>query len=286
MKMARFFLLAAATLTLSTPAIACSVVPDYRVPTNLELVEEAELVLLGRVVGEAKEDGGDPWDSALLVEPIEAIKGETPEGAGAAGTVAIGGVGLVPEERSDFAVLSNPYELAQAHPLSYIGGCIRYMFPAGTTALFFLERDDSGTGWRSAGGPFSRWAEDVLTDDAPWLRLVRLYTRAAALPAAASAPRCSKPNAPASPRSPPTRSPTSWPPTSPASSKARTKPGTRRWTARWRSIGKPPSWPKPWAKRPRRRQTKSTPDRPTRWRMSLSASSRAARPRRNRPDCM
>ena len=182
--MSRFTLLAAAILTITTPAIACSVTPDYRVPTNLELAKGAELVLLGRVVGEETEDGSGPWDSALLVEPIEAIKGEAPESAGAAGTLAIGGVGLVPEERPDFGVLSNPYELAQAHPLSYIGGCIRYMFPAGTTALFFLERDDSGTGWRSAGGPFTRWAEDVLTDDAPWLRLVRLYARAAAQPAA------------------------------------------------------------------------------------------------------
>ena len=88
---------AAATLTLASPAMACSVTPDYRVPTNLELAEGAELVLLGRVVGEAKADGGGPWDSALLIEPIEAIKGETPEGAGSAGTLAIGGVGLVPD---------------------------------------------------------------------------------------------------------------------------------------------------------------------------------------------
>lgn len=168
-------LAATTSLTLATPAIACSVVPDYRVPTNLELAEEAELVLLGRVVGEV--EGADPWDTRLLVEPVRAIKGEVPEG-----TVSIAHAGLVPEDRPDFGILSNPYELNQAHPLSYIGGCIRYMFPRGTTALFFLERAPDGDGWRLSGGPFSRWAEDVLSEEAPWLMLTRLYVEVAAAP--------------------------------------------------------------------------------------------------------
>lgn len=168
-------LAAAATLTLATPAIACSVTADYRVPTNLELAEEAELVLLGRVVGEVA--GADSWDRKLLVEPVQAIKGAMPEG-----TVSIARAGLVPEDKPGFAILSNPYELNQAHPLSYIGGCIRYMFPAGTTALFFLERAPDGEGWLPSGGPFSRWAEDVLVEDAPWLRLTRFYAEVAAAP--------------------------------------------------------------------------------------------------------
>lgn len=162
-------------LKLATPAVACSVTADYRVPTNLELAANAELVLLGRVVGEV--EGADPWDGKLLVEPLRAIKGEMPEG-----TVSLAGSGLVSEDRADFAILSNPYELNQAHPLSYIGACIRYIFPRGTTALFFLERAPDGEGWRPSGGPFSRWAEDVLLEDAPWLRLTRFYAEVAAAP--------------------------------------------------------------------------------------------------------
>lgn len=168
-------LAATTSLTLATPAVACSVTADYRVPTNLELAQEAELVLLGRVVGEV--EGTDPWDTRLLVEPVQAIKGEMPEG-----TLSLAGSGLVPEDKPGFAILSNPYELNQAHPLSYIGACIRYMFPAGTTALFFLERAADGEGWRPSGGPFSRWAEDVLVEDAPWLRLTRFYAEVAAAP--------------------------------------------------------------------------------------------------------
>lgn len=165
---------AIAALGFATPARACSVVNDYRVPTNLELAEKAPTIVLGRVVGEV--EGESSWDGKLLVEPVETIKGDLPEG-----TLEINGSGLVPaSDERGFGLLSNPYELEQAHPLSYIGGCIRYMFPKGTKALFFVGQEDGQ--WLPAGGPFSRWAEDVLSDDAPWLRLTRLYAAVAAMP--------------------------------------------------------------------------------------------------------
>lgn len=168
----RYYHIAAAAV-LATAAVvptavqACSVVDDYRVPTNLELAGQSELILRGRVIGEVEGEGS--WDGTLLVEPLEALKGKMPSG-----TVEIAGVGLVPtpDERG-FGLLSNPYQLEGAHPLSYIGGCIRYMFPEGTTALFFLER--IGRKWRPAGGAFSRWAEDVLEENAPWMVLTRFY---------------------------------------------------------------------------------------------------------------
>lgn len=90
------------------------------------------------------------------------------------GTIEISGSGLVPsQDERGFGLLSNTYELEGAHPLSYIGGCIRYMFSEGTTALFFLERRDGD--WAPAGDAFSRWAEDVIRDDAPWMKLTRFY---------------------------------------------------------------------------------------------------------------
>lgn len=155
-------------------AQACSVVADYRVPTNLELAADAQLILLGSVTSGEQDDS--PMDSWITIEPIEAIKGALPPGP-----IAISGKYVV-EETNDrgFYVFSDPDELQEAHPLSYIGGCIRYMFPASTTALFFLERREGE--WRSAGGPFSRWAEDVLAEDAPWLRLTRFYAKVAAAP--------------------------------------------------------------------------------------------------------
>ena len=146
---------------------ACSGVDDYRVPTNLELAGQSELILRGRVIGEV--EGERSWDGTLLVEPLETLKGSMPSG-----TVEIAGVGLVPtpDERG-LGLLSNPYQLEGAHPLSYIGGCIRYMFPEGTIALFFLEKHEGK--WVPAGGAFSRWAEDVLEENAPWMKLTRFY---------------------------------------------------------------------------------------------------------------
>lgn len=162
------------TLPLAAPASACSVVPEYRVPTNLQLAMDAELILLGRVVGEVTNDE-DVFDRSITVQPLEAIKGTMPDAP-----LSLEGMALTEGELERYTAYSNPYQLEAAHPTSYIGGCIRYLFPRGTTALFFLKRQDGN--WVAAGGPFSRWAEDVLAEDAPWLALTRLYTRAAPAP--------------------------------------------------------------------------------------------------------
>lgn len=164
-------LAAAALVAAPLPAAACSVAGDYRIPTNLELVDGADMILLATV------DGGtaigaidDPDAMRIDITPVASIKGDI-AAAPTSLPIALAPVTL--------AILSHPYDLEHAHPLSQTGGCIRYMVPQGSRVLFFLNRSDDG--WAPAGGPFSRWAEDVLTDDAPWLQVVRLYAEAAAL---------------------------------------------------------------------------------------------------------
>ncbi|MDP7326603.1 MAG: hypothetical protein QGF48_10730 [Qipengyuania citrea] len=80
--MRHYFIAALTAIALSpilaAPPQACSVVSGYRVPTNLELVEKAPLILHARVVGEVEVE--DAWDRALVVEPLEALKGTLPEG--------------------------------------------------------------------------------------------------------------------------------------------------------------------------------------------------------------
>lgn len=173
---ARFIALAA-TLGLaaaSAPASACSVSSDYRVPTNLELARDAELILLARVTGEAP--GEEEHESAIAIAPLAALKGDLPPDP-----LTLGGHLMLAEgEAAGYGVLSNPTEFEAAHPVSYIGACIRYVFPRGTTVLFFLDESDHR--WVPSGGAFSRWAEDVPGPDAPWVALTRLYVRAAALP--------------------------------------------------------------------------------------------------------
>jgi hypothetical protein len=160
----------AALLAAPLPAFACSVAPGYRVPTNLELVERADLILLGTVTdGDFAPDSTD--EQMISVEPVAALKGAMPTGP-----VALPAM-IAPAAEMQ---LSNPYELKDAHPQSLAGACVRYVFPRGSRVLFFLDRQDGN--WREAGGPFSRWAEDVLTDDAPWLQAVRFYIDVAKLP--------------------------------------------------------------------------------------------------------
>ena len=160
----------AALLAAPLPAFACSVAPGYRVPTNLELVERADLILLGTVTdGDFAPDSSD--EQMISVEPVAALKGATPTGP-----IALPAM-IAPAAEMQ---LSNPYELREPHPQSLAGACVRYVFPRGSRVLFFLDRQDGR--WQEAGGPFSRWAEDVLTDDAPWLQAVRFYIEVAKLP--------------------------------------------------------------------------------------------------------
>lgn len=164
-------LAAAALLVAPLPALACSVAPGYHVPTNLELVERADLILLATVTGDFAPDGRP--EPMIAVEPVEAFKGTMPNAP----------IALPAMIAADGDIqLSNPYQLRDAHPQSLAGACVRYVFPRGSRILFFLDRQDGG--WQPAGGPFSRWAEDALTDDAPWLQAVRFYIAVARLPEA------------------------------------------------------------------------------------------------------
>lgn len=161
-------------LAAAQPAAACSVEAGYRVPTNIELAQNADLILLARVEGEEKakdedQGGGRP---SLTLRPLIAIKGDLPKGP-----LLIDGLGLAGDR---LAYLSNPYDLDSPHPQSMTGGCIRYAFLRGADVLFFFKRH--GDAWVPSAEPFSRWAEDVPSADAPWVVATRLYAKAAALP--------------------------------------------------------------------------------------------------------
>jgi hypothetical protein len=166
-------LLSAVLLALAPlPALACQPSPDYRMPTNLELAGHAETIVLAHVTGQHVDERGRP--TAVVITPITAIKGELPQG-----DIALAGMSLADGAA---AVASRPFEFERPHPDAYSGACIRTQFPLGATALFFLRIDHEGH-WSPAGTAFSRWAEDVEGEDAPWVQLARLYTVAAGLPA-------------------------------------------------------------------------------------------------------
>ena len=170
-----------ASLALALPgaglaAADCPPAPGYRAPSNLELAGEAQAIVLAQVVAGALDPGGDPFASTITIHPLEALKGPLP-----AGDLALRGMMLSRDADPELGMVSSPYEFERAHPVSYTGACTRFVFPLGTTALFFLRVDHEGR-WAPAGEAFSRWAEDVPGRDAPWVGLVRLYVRAVALP--------------------------------------------------------------------------------------------------------
>jgi hypothetical protein len=178
--MKRLHLAAAAIALALVPSLAaaCSPGPDYRVPTNLELAGHADAIVVARVVGTHRDETGQP--TALVIRPLAAVKGPMPQG-----DIAL--LGIVLAESGQAERPSDPNEFERAHPQAYSGACIRRVFPLGATALFFLRTDHEGM-WAPAGTAFSRWAEDVPDENAPWVQLARLYTVAAGLPAEDRAP--------------------------------------------------------------------------------------------------
>jgi hypothetical protein len=160
--------LAAGTASVAAlPAAACSVVAGYRAPSNLELAAEADAIVLVQVVG-----GVDPGvtEGQITVHPLAAIKGLLPGQDFPLRGMMLGG-----------GDPSEPLELAEPHPEALAGACIRRTFRHGATVLLFLDRREGE--WVPAGGPFTRWAEDVAGEDAPWVQLTRFYARIAPLPA-------------------------------------------------------------------------------------------------------
>lgn len=153
-------------------ALACSVVEDYRVPTNLELAADANAIVVGEVVGatEAATAPDEALSSAIEVRPVAAIKGLLP-----GGSLIIPGMAVAPAS----GAAGEPLDFGQPHPDALAGSCIRRTFPAGATVLFFLKRADGG--WAPAGDAFSRWAEDVSGPGDPWVQLATLYAHAAQL---------------------------------------------------------------------------------------------------------
>lgn len=163
----RNLLLAATLLLLPAPgALACSVEAGYRVPTNFELVEAADLVVLARIDEFKKNDPARL--SQVAVKPLKTYKGTAP-----GGPIAV---------RGTSTAVPNVTPLEKAHPSVAWGSCARTAFSRGTLVIALFKSTPEG--FRLLDFPFARTIEDVGTKYGLWVRAVEIYAKLAQVPAA------------------------------------------------------------------------------------------------------
>lgn len=168
-------LLLALTLLAAPPAHACSVAPGYRVPTTLELVAQADAIIVAQPFDQRTGADGDP---EILFASLIILKG-APGWEYGRDRISVYAPGVLAPETAA-ARPSDPRELVRAHPEVYAGGCTRYTFHPKQWVLLFLKRE--GDDYRVISYPLARTAEDTALPDSRWLKAVREYIAIAALP--------------------------------------------------------------------------------------------------------
>lgn len=161
----RKFLIAALPLLFAVPAWGCTVEPGYRRPSNFELIQRADLVVLAQVESETQASRDDWRAPNIWLRPIRAIKGTLPRMP-----LGVSG-GFSFDQRP---VAPHPTSLDEVHPSALWGACIRQAYAKGTlvVATFVLQPDGQ---YRQITAPFARAVEDVESEDGLWVRAATLY---------------------------------------------------------------------------------------------------------------
>jgi hypothetical protein len=161
----RVTLIVAVVSALSTPSFACSVTTDYFAPSNYELVELADAIVIATPV--AQGPTGDarpaPWLPPLTFRTTGVLKGPAPE--------TVIGSGMIGKP-----VRSDPKILSEANKEAYAGGCVRMTFAVGEPYVLFLAKLKDG-GYRPLLFPFARINEDYLGEESLWVKTIRTYVR-------------------------------------------------------------------------------------------------------------
>jgi len=148
-------------LVLASPALACSPTPDYIRPSNFELAQIADAIVVATPISEQRAKSGDPWGAVVTFEVREALKGDL------SGQIAVRGLQI----GRTFPSAAN--DIRFSHPEGHAGPCNRMTMAKGGTYLLFLARD--GARYATLGYPFSRVSEDYAGPDSLWSQTVRAY---------------------------------------------------------------------------------------------------------------
>jgi len=162
-------------------AQACSVVKGYRVPTNFELVRDADLIVIGTVEVDKPYRAGSEDEPTLRLKPVRFLKGGP-----TARHLTLNGMLDLPRGAETRRFRPVYTRLDEAHPSVWLGACSRQFYATDTLVVaMFREQGDK---WVEYAPPFARAIEDVPdADRADWVRAAALYVRIAAMPAAAQA---------------------------------------------------------------------------------------------------
>jgi hypothetical protein len=158
----------------STSIWACTLSPDYRKPSNYELVRDTPVIVLARA--ESVQHTEPPGDAAkygfrnyrVVMSQVEPIKGQlsTPRFSLEA-WYAFRGAG----DETDFSTV---------RPGASEGACNAFDFRVGALYVLFFQRGEGGR-LVLDGPPYSRISEEVAGVESPWIAAVRHYARIAAL---------------------------------------------------------------------------------------------------------
>lgn len=156
---------AAAILALAAPtaALGCSPVPGYVRPSNFELIQIADAIVVATPLSEIPSERLSQLDSKVRFRVDQVLKGEAPA------EIEVGAMVLGRTRPSD------PNDIVYSHPEGHAGPCNR--MTVGKSASYVLFLDRRGQAYAPLGYPFSRVSEDYAGEDALWTRTIRTYLR-------------------------------------------------------------------------------------------------------------
>lgn len=149
---------------------ACSPIAGYRVPTNIELLERADLVVLARTAPgpqSCRQSGDRQYcQGSVILSPQRVLKGDAPARLLVEGSLS---------GRRGHPYLPQYTPLDRPHDSVLWGACIRQAYADDTLVLaLFRERDGE---MRQLGEAFARAVEDVEGPHGLWVRAAELYLR-------------------------------------------------------------------------------------------------------------
>lgn len=146
-----------ASFTIAPPTWACSVTSEYVRPTNFELIQLTDTIVVATAQREIK---AEPY-GAIEFRVDKVMKGAPPKRV----QVSFGSLGD--------AFPSDPNDISGSHPEGHAGPCNRTTFGKGKQYVLFLSK--SGDTYGPFAFPFSRINEDYAGEDSLWVRTIRTY---------------------------------------------------------------------------------------------------------------